>query len=450
MCFLRKYKRFPRVFLLALFSLLILSSCRTDILPTVTEQIDLLPTQTASEIVPSQGLPTATLTEEALPSATPVSITQLSQIAYRLPLTVQHVADTSAILFFELEQPADGVLLINSVEHPEDEQIIPLDASQTRHQIVVDSLLPGQSYQAQVGLGADNQLAQPAYSERAWGPVYFTTQSGDQPLRVGVIGDSGFGEEVTFQIASAMAAQDLDFVIHTGDAVYQIHNNVSAVEAFQQKWYLPFEPVLKQMPIYPVVGNHDIEESARVDGVPFYYAAFPSFALPGNESSAFEGHNQWYAIDYQGWQFLMLDTQTFFGEAGRTEQDAWLAERLSDPKFKHTIPVFHVPPYSSGNVHQYDGIPVRDWIPLFEAANVPLVLSGHSHNYERLQIGSVEFLVSGGGSSSLYGQGDPVPESQYFAAQSHFVILALYADRIEIQSIAASGEVIDQFTFPVE
>jgi hypothetical protein len=106
--------------------------------------------------------------------------------------------------------------------------------------------------------------------------------------------------------------------------------------------------------------------------------------------------------------------------------------------------------YSSGNTHQFDGRPVQEWVPIFEAANVPVVISGHSHNYERLLVGSVTYLVSGGGSSSLYEMGDPIAESQMFAAKSNFVVLAIYGDRIEIQAISAAGEIIDQVSLPVE
>jgi predicted phosphodiesterase len=427
-----------------------LSACATPVVPEVTEQVEVVATATTAEVaVPSATVVVPTAPVQPLATATPIAIDALSEVGYALPLVVQHVGETSAVMFFELAQAAEGVLVVRPVEGT-DQHVIALDGTQTRQQIVVEGLQAGLVYEAQVGLGVEGAYAQPVYAERAWGPVQFTTQSDapasqEAPLRVGVIGDSGFGEEITYQMAGLMARQDLDFVVHTGDAVYQIYNNESAVEAYQQKWYSPFEAVLKQMPIYPVVGNHDVEESAQVDGVPFYYSAFPAF---GN--SAFEGRNQWYAVGYGEWQFLMLDTQTFFGEAGRAEQDAWLAERLADPQYAHTIPVFHVTAYSSGNTHQYDGSPVQEWVPLFEAANVPLVISGHSHNYERLLVGAVTYLVSGGGSSSLYGQGDPIAESQMFAAKSHFVVLAIYGDRIEIQAISAAGEIIDQLSLRVE
>ena len=84
-----------------------------------------------------------------------------------------------------------------------------------------------------------------------------------------------------------------------------------------------------------------------------------------------------------------------------------LKERLADPRFRITIPVFHVAPYSSSIVHPDDGLPVRySWNWRFEQSKVPLVLSGHFHHYERLVANGITYIVSGGGSSTLYAQGE--------------------------------------------
>ena len=143
----------------------------------------------------------------------------------------------------------------------------------------------------------------------------------------------------------------------------------------------------------------------------------------------------------------MLDSQVFFGIAGREEERLWLAERLADKRFRASIPVFHVSPFSSSSVHRDEGIPVRqNWVPLFEGANVPLVLSGHTHQYERLEINAITYIVSGGGSAITYAPGAMLPESQVFARKSHFVLAELYADRLDLTSLSVEGEPIDRVT----
>jgi len=71
---------------------------------------------------------------------------------------------------------------------------------------------------------------------------------------------------------------------------------------------------------------------------------------------------------------------------------------------------------------------------------VPLVLSGHSHNYERLVVDGVTYVVTGGGSSQLYPALNIDPLSQAFSVRSHFVLLEFYEDQIKILAIDKNGK----------
>ena len=96
-------------------------------------------------------------------------------------------------------------------------------------------------------------------------------------------------------------------------------------------------------------------------------------------------------------------------------------------------------------VHPDDGLPVRySWNWRFEEANVPLVISGHFHHYERLVSGGITYIVSGGTSSTLYAQGESLSESQIYARETHFVLLEIYQDHIDLTAITFEGEIIDQ------
>lgn len=402
------------------------------------------PSPISATATPTVVIPTPT------PTSTPIALGDLStRTAYALPLTVRHVTDTSATLFFELSEPAEGILLYETTEGGQ--QFVTLNPSESRQQIVLDALAPGTEYRAMVGLveAGDVSYHQPGFQGQPWGPISFRTQPVQEPLRIGVVGDSGFGQQITFDLAAQMADLDLDFVIHTGDVVYNIEQNADAYEAYALKYYLPFAPLLHKVPVYTVIGNHDVEQEALHQETPFIYHAFPPFADPLLPATNTGGLNQWYAFAYGNIQFLMLDTQTFFNEKGRAEQLAWLSERLADGRFACSIPVFHVPPFTSG-LHTYDGVAVRsEWLPLFEAAKVPLVLSGHDHNYERHQANGITYIVSGGGTSVVYGQKIAAPESVLFAQRTHFVWLEIYKDRIELRAVAPGGEVIDQTIVPL-
>jgi len=86
--------------------------------------------------------------------------------------------------------------------------------------------------------------------------------------------------------------------------------------------------------------------------------------------------------------------------------------------------IMHVPLFTSSIIHPKDSQPVRQaWHDKFAGAGVPLVLSGHSHNYERLVVDGVTYVVTGGGSSQLYPALNIDPLSQAFSWSSHFVLL---------------------------
>jgi predicted phosphodiesterase len=373
-----------------------------------------------------------------------------SQIAYVIPLTLRHAGPDRAVLFFEIGQPAGGRLVYRSrLPGQPDQRVIPLDPSITRHRITVEGLSPDAAYQAVVLLGSnDSGFEQPLFAGEIWGPVDFRT-SGRTPFRVGVLGDASFGDEATIQLVELMAGQDLDFVIHTGDVVYETEG-ADLFSSYLTKYFQPFAPLLHLGPVYTVLGNHDYDASVRWQEAPFYDYAFPPFEDPAFQYPPERRANQFYAFAVGDVQFLMLDSQAIFGAGGREVQDAWLAERLADPRFRVTIPIFHVSLYSSSVVHPEDSLPVRySWQPLFEAANVPLVLSGHFHHYERLLANGITYIVTGGGSSTLYAQGAPLPESVLYVRRTHFVLLEFFEDRIQLSAVSKDGDAFDQAIIPL-
>ncbi len=376
----------------------------------------------------------------------------VGEVGYKIPLTIRHVTEESATLFFEFETAAAGFVSIRSEEPGAQPIEIALEPSQTRHLVTAHNLAPGLSYDALVAVGTDEDgYRQPGFLARAWGPVSFQTRSGGEPLRIGVIGDASFGDETTKALINEMAAADLDFVIHTGDVVDETEEGVDPFDSYAEKFYTPFEPLLTTMPVYTVPGNHDYDWDIRLDDGPFYFYAFPPFLdplFPGQEEGA---RNQNYAVTHGDIQFVMLDTQAFYGQPGREEQETWLDERLADPRFRYTIPIMHVAPYNSSAVHPNDSSPVRiTWVPKFESANVPLVLSGHFQAYERLARNGITYIITGGGSSILYAQGMIAPESELFRRMSHYLLMELKGETIALSAVARGGEVIDTVTIPLQ
>ncbi len=413
--------------------------------PTIELPGTLTPVQTPSPLTPT----IAPTLEEPIPPPSYDSSKALG--AYVIPLTIQHLSDTEADLYFMLESPAEGAVFYSLYGSPSDQtQWITFTAATDTHLIKVSDLEPGALYEAWVGVSDDEAVHHPpSFADGIWEPITIRLpQENDWPIRIGVIGDSGFGEDVTYQLAEEMASHHPEWVIHTGDLVYNVYEDPSPPQAFIRKFYQPLADLLHVAPIYPVFGNHEAYEDAYWRDRPFYYAAFPSMenSYGGDDFGGMLGQREWYAFTHGNYQFIFLNSQQFYSLDLREEQNAWLQEKLGESTSTTNIVVFHIPPYTSG-YHPDDGIPIRQaWIPLFEEANVALVLSGHDHNYERLELNGITYIVSGGGSNILYGKQDTREESEFFTAKSHFVILELFPDRIGMTAYGLGGEVLDHYT----
>lgn len=411
---------------------------------------DILPAAPATDalVIPTTQPPTIA------PTAAPEPITLsegLASVGYYLPLVTRHVTETSATFFFDLQQPASGVLLLDPINGGE-QKLIELDATQKRHVLTVDGLQPSTRYRASIGLG-DGLYQAPALDGESWGSVSFSTQGSDRPIRFVALADSGFGDTRTIQLAQEMAALEPDFCLHAGDCVYWAYQQETPRDAWKVKWYEALAPLHKSMPVYSVNGNHDYDgDATHSDGLPFYWTASPPMTDPNFEPSAREGLNQYYALAYGDTQFVFLDSQVLFGQPGRAEQEAWLATRLADDRWRTTLPVYHVAAYSSGDHGDSDSwVPRRTWGPLFNSnPRVDLTIAGHDHNYERLLVEDTTYIVCGGGSATLYAKTVELPESQFFQTVTSFALFDLYEDRIEVSGIALGGEVIDRATIVIE
>ena len=416
-----------------------------EVVVVVSPEATSPPTATATDLPPTDipSSPTPSVFEIELP---------LGEGEYVIPLNIRHVSPESATLFFELEEPAEGVVSIRSRESGGQPFTIPLDPGNSSYLLTAHNLVPGERYDVVVAVRSqEGEYLQPGYMGRAWGPVSFQTRDDDEQLRIGVIGDASFGDDATTTLIGEMAEAELDFVIHTGDVVDNRDPNANPYVAFGENYYIPFEPLLVGMPVYTVPGNHDYDQDIRFEGDPFYYYAFPPFFDPQLPGQEYADRNQFYAVPYGDIQFVMLDTQALFGQPGRDEQETWLDQRLADPDFEITIPVFHVAPYNSSTVHPDDSKVVRgSWVSKFEEASVPMTLSGHFHTYERLEKNDIVYIISSGGSKKLYAKGDKAPESKVYKRESHYLLMELDRENISFTAISIDGDILDQVAIPLE
>ena len=172
------------------------------------------------------------------------------------------------------------------------------------------------------------------------------------------------------------------------------------------------------MPLWPALGNHDaLSVSALNQTGPF----FEVFSLPtsGEVGGVPSSTEAYYSFDYANIHFVCLDSE-------RSNRDpngpmlTWLAADLSANQADWTIVFFHHPPYSKGS-HDSDSearlVDMRqNALPILEAAGVDLVLTGHSHAYERSALLDGHYGDSASFNSNLFldsGNGQPEGDGAY-------------------------------------
>lgn len=406
--------------------------------PRVTAALPPSPTASA----PATAIPlTPTLTREPTPDLSWLTGLPTSDASFVVPLMTRHVTTQSATLGFSLTQPEAAELVVWETGSAGEPQHIPLD-ERADGLVTVEGLKPATAYSAALLVG--DPLGRPGFDGGDWPPIHFSTQSeGGRPLRIAAVGDSGFGEDTTTALMERMAAAQPDLVIHTGDLVYQIDRDPDAPTAFVEKLFQPFAPVLQLAPFYPVPGNHDLEAAARWGDSTYYFTAFPRLD-GGGVSTPAASDGGWYSFSYGDIQFVMLNSQAVFGFGGYQAETDWLAERVADPAFRATIVVLHVPPRNAGR-HRTDSSIIRSrWGDLLSAPRVVLVLAGHDHNYQRFENDGVVTIVTGGGSESLYSITSNPEGLLASERRSHFTLLEVGGDAIQVQAIGVDGAVFDR------
>lgn len=212
-----------------------------------------------------------------------------------------------------------------------------------------------------------------------------TLRTKSAPLRIWVIGDSG--QPGIHQQNVLNAAKPLfknrypNLWLLLGDNAYRSGTQ----DQYNLGLFTPYASLVSHLPPIAVNGNHDDRRFAY--SMIFDAPTLGQSAMPASHSDEF------YAINDGDLHLIILDSQQ--GDLGANGNMAqWLKADLRTNQKKWVIVAFHHPPYSDGG-HKSDNAfdshgKMRDIreniLPIFEAYNVDLVLSGHSHGYERSKL----------------------------------------------------------------
>jgi hypothetical protein len=268
----------------------------------------------------------------------------------------------------------------------------------TEHAVTLSGLLAGMRFYYAVGTSSGVLGGGDASHFFVASPA--TGSTGD--FRFWVLGDSGTANDNARAVRNAYSAftgsVHTDLWLMLGDNAYPDGTDAQ----YQAAVFSMYPEMLRKSVLWPTLGNHDghTADSASQTG-PYYQV----FTLPrsGEAGGLASGTEAYYSFDFGNVHFICLESY----ETDRSTNGAmlrWLEEDLARTTQQWVIAFWHHPPYSRGS-HDSDVevelVEMREnALPILEAHGVDLVLSGHSHSYER------SFLIDGHyGASSTFDDG---------------------------------------------
>jgi calcineurin-like phosphoesterase family protein/purple acid phosphatase-like protein len=290
----------------------------------------------------------------------------------------------------------------------------------TEHEMTVAGLAPDTQYYYAVGSVAGAFVGDDADHYFRTAPPTGSTRA----LRFWAIGDAGFVDAahvgnvaaVRDAFASLNGSSHTDLFLLLGDNAYLTGTDAQ----YQDAVFDPHHDMLLTTPVWSVVGNHERFTSFPLTqtGPYFDMFTFPKSAQAGGVASGTEAY---YSFDYGNVHFVVLDSEDHTASPYLATMTNWLLADLQATTADWIIAMWHRPPYTKGLLHDSDvetnEVTMRtSVVPILEQYGVDLVLSGHSHSYERSAFIDGHYGLSTTFTSANLkdpGDGDPSGDGPY-------------------------------------
>ena len=292
---------------------------------------------------------------------------------------LQNAAPTAMTLRWRTDVPSDSRVqygpspgsLTFSADDP---------ALTTEHEVRITGLAPGSRTYYSIGTsvlvlaGGDSSH------------TFATVPAAPEATRMWVIGDSGIAGPNALAVRDAYlnysSGNRADFMLMLGDNAYTVGTDGE----YQASVFNQYPAILRNTPLWATRGNHDLVYSGINND---YYDIFtlPTAAEAGGLAS---GSEAYYSFDYSNMHIVCLDSEGSDLSPGSTMM-TWLQNDVNATNQDWVIAFFHHPPYTKGS-HDSDNEGDsfgkmtkmrKNALPILEGRGVDLVLTGHSHSYER-------------------------------------------------------------------
>ena len=266
-------------------------------------------------------------------------------------------------------------------------------------------------------------------------------------IRFAVVGDYGSNSAGEGQVATLIHGWNPAFVITTGDNNYP-KGATATIDRNIGKYYSRYIGNYQGQygggsatnRFWPSLGNHDWRaiqcSQGNCSGPYMNY-----FALPGNE--------RYYDVDMGLMHLFVVNSNAGEpqGIASSSVQATWLRNGLAASTSCFDVVVFHHPPYSTGS----HGSTVKMRWP-FAAWGAEVVMNGHEHSYERLDVAGMPYFVNGLGGKSKYNFGNVnslppgVTSKARYNAQFGAMLVTVSQTGLTSQFFNTAGTLIDTYT----
>ena len=252
----------------------------------------------------------------------------------------------------------------------------------TEHEVRVTGLQPAHPYAYAVGQPTGLiSLPDASYTFTTAPPA-----GSSPPVRAWVVGDSGENTTSSHSVRDRFddwsATHPPDVWLMLGDNAYSSGSDAD----YQTGCFDLYRMEMRKWPLFPTRGNHDaLSSGSNNDYLDFF--TLPSLGECGGVPS---GSESYYSYDWGNVHFICLDSEGSDLSLGGP-QVMWLRQDLAATNGAWVVVYFHHPPYTHGS-HNSDDISDSSgkmWymrtniVPILDSTGVDLVLSGHSHGYER-------------------------------------------------------------------
>ena len=306
-----------------------------------------------------------------------IAASGLAQTVQRGPY-LQMATPTGLVVRWRTDQSVDSVVRYGTTPGSLSQSAVGITG--TEHVVELSGLQPDTRYYYSIGTSSGPLAGDNTYTFVTGPPTGVA-----RATRIWVVGDSGEANSAARAVRDAYlnftGARATDMWLMLGDNAYDDGTDTE----YQAAVFDTYPELLRQAPVWPTLGNHDGHSASSASQSGPYYDIFtlPKNAEAGGLASGTEAY---YSFDRSNIHFIVLDSYDSNRSANGTML-SWLENDLATSQQDWLIAFWHHPPYTKGS-HDSDNetnlIDMREnALPLLESYGVDLMLSGHSHSYER-------------------------------------------------------------------